>query len=68
MPIIGCMVSEEAIDAVIQAVESIRPKLNLQAQPPVMNLSPAKAKHSVGETLAPVLCVGSQWGNSKRRL
>ena len=39
------MVSEEAIDAVIQAVESIRPKLNLQAQPPVMNLSPAKAKH-----------------------
>lgn len=38
------MVSEEAIDAVIQAVESIRPKLNLHAQPPVMNLSPAKAK------------------------
>ena len=35
---------EGSIYAVMDAIESIRPKLNLQAQPPAENLSPAEAK------------------------
>ena len=46
LAIIGCAVSEGSMYAVINEIESIRPLLNLHAQPPVKNFSTAKqVKH-----------------------
>ena len=39
--LLGCHVSEEAINAVKQLLESIRPKLNLHSQPSVISLTTA---------------------------
>ena len=39
--LLGCHVSEEAINAVKQVLESIRPKLNLHSQPSVISLTTA---------------------------
>lgn len=42
--VLGCKVSEGSIYSVMDAIESIRPILNLHEQPPTENLSPAEAK------------------------
>ena len=41
LALLGCNVSEEAINAVKQVLESIRPKLNLHSQLPVISLTTA---------------------------
>ena len=41
LALLGCNVSEEAINAVKQLLESIRPKLNLHSQPSVISLTTA---------------------------
>lgn len=46
LAIIGCAISERSIYAVMHEIESIGPKVNLHAQPPVENFSTAKqVKH-----------------------
>lgn len=42
LALLGCSVSEEAINAVKQVLESIRRELNLHSQLPVINLTTAK--------------------------
>ena len=44
LALLGCSVSQEAIETVKQVLESIGPTLNLHAQPAVMNLPPPEAK------------------------
>ena len=41
LALLGCSVSEEAINAVKQVLENIRPKLNLHSQPSVISLTTA---------------------------
>ena len=41
LAVLSCNVSEEAINAVKQVLESIRPKLNLHSQLPVISLTTA---------------------------
>lgn len=54
--LLGCNVSQEAIQTVKQVLESIGPTLNLHAEPAVMNLPPADAKQYL-ERHSPQFCM-----------
>lgn len=56
LALLGCNVSQEAIETVKQVLESIGPTLNLHAQPAVMNLPPADAKQYL-ERHSPQFCM-----------
>ena len=55
--LLGCSVSQVAINVVEQALESICPKLNLQALPPVINLSTANKVKQYLEKISLQFCV-----------
>lgn len=57
LALLGCCVSGEAIYAVERALESISPKLNLQALPPVINHSTANKVKQYLERHSPQFCV-----------
>lgn len=57
LALLGCSVSEQAINAVKQVLECIRPELNLQAQFPVVNLNTANQVKQYLERHSLQLCV-----------
>ena len=57
MALLGCSVSQVAINAVEQALESIGPKLNLQALPRVINHSTVDQVKQYLERHSPQFCV-----------
>ena len=57
LALLGCSVSQEAINGVKQALESICPKLNLQALPPFINLPTVNQVKQYLERDSPQFCV-----------
>ena len=57
LALLGCCVSEEAMKAVEQVLESVHPKLNLQSQPSVISLTTANQMKQYLERHSLQFCV-----------